>query len=391
MLEKITITPSHLNTIDLGFFAEALIFYGKVRVVASSNMLNQMVNSVGPDLLIEFINLGVLELSYLETQLGTAHNLGQNYKINDFIIISSPNHTLEKVINRLFIEKIGRQGRGRRLSRKIVPKMSITRFDNSINEDVLDYFSDKRYITQAAQIIVQQDAPNYTLPYPFEFTLNKDPRQGMHIHTNIDFRKIQALHPNKKSDLTPLLIVSRIYNTKGFLYFSAKADSEIASDSINYQIVKNKFESLAKKANLGSQEIELFQNLTLNNTHAIREAVNSGAIGFADIFKLTEKAERFKIWVKDKPTESMLIHEYYNETVKNSWVTKLPAKSTRFALFTGGGLLIDSLGGGGAATAAGIGLSVIDTFIVDKLIKGWKPNQFVDTTLKPLLDRSKKR
>ena len=164
MLEKITITPSHLNTIDLGFFAESLIFYGKVHVVGSHNMLKQIVNSVGPDLLIELINLGVLELSYLETQLGTAHITGREYKIIDFVVISSPDHTLEKVITRLFIEKIGRQGRGRRLSRKIIPKISTIRFDNAINEDVLDYFSDKRYIAQAAKLILQQDAPNYTLP-----------------------------------------------------------------------------------------------------------------------------------------------------------------------------------------------------------------------------------
>lgn len=260
MLEKITITPSHRNTIDLGFFAEALIFYGKVRIVASNNMLKQIVNTVGPDLLIELTNLGVLELTYLETLLGVAHNKGQEYKINDFVIISSPDHTLEKVITRLFIEKIGHQSRGRRLSRRIIPKMSTTRFDTAINEDVLDYFSDKRYIAQAAKLIVQQNAPNYTLPDPFKFALIKDSIKGMHILTNIDFGKIKTLHPNRESDLTPPLIVSNIYNTKGFLYFSAKADSGIASDSINYQIIKNKFESLAKKANLGSHDIELFQN-----------------------------------------------------------------------------------------------------------------------------------
>ena len=39
--------------------------------------------------------------------------------------------------------------------------------------------------------------------------------------------------------------------------------------------------------------------------------------------------------------------EYYKEVTADSWVDKLPAKTTRWSLFTGVGMAIDVLGGGG--------------------------------------------
>jgi hypothetical protein len=39
----------------------------------------------------------------------------------------------------------------------------------------------------------------------------------------------------------------------------------------------------------------------------------------------------------------------------------------------------------GAGVATGIGLSAADYFLLDRLLKGWKPNQFVEGSLRPFL------
>ena len=69
---------------------------------------------------------------------------------------------------------------------------------------------------------------------------------------------------------------------------------------------------------------------------------------------------------------------------EETWVEKLPAKRTRWSIFTGIGLGIDALGAGGLGTAASVAVSAVDAFLVDKLTKGWKPHQFVEKDLKSL-------
>lgn len=38
---------------------------------------------------------------------------------------------------------------------------------------------------------------------------------------------------------------------------------------------------------------------------------------------------------------------------------------------------------GGISTFIGLGYSVFDSILIDKLLKGWRPNQFVDHELVP--------
>jgi len=50
-------------------------------------------------------------------------------------------------------------------------------------------------------------------------------------------------------------------------------------------------------------------------------------------------------------------------------------------------MALDSLITGGIGTMIGVGLSIADTFILDKLIKGWKPNQYISEVEKFLVNK----
>ena len=131
--------------------------------------------------------------------------------------------------------------------------------------------------------------------------------------------------------------------------------------------------------------IERKINEALDDGHAIREAVNSGAVSFAAVLKLLDSADKFRNWLHQQPPDANLVRAYYQETIKDSWAEKLPAKSTRWSIFTGIGLGIDALGAGGLGTAAAVAVSAVDAFLVEKLTKGWKPHQFVERDLKSLI------
>jgi hypothetical protein len=42
-------------------------------------------------------------------------------------------------------------------------------------------------------------------------------------------------------------------------------------------------------------------------------------------------------------------------------------------------------------TAAGVAISAVDSFLVDKLVKGWKPHQFIESDLVSRFDPSQMR
>jgi hypothetical protein len=102
---------------------------------------------------------------------------------------------------------------------------------------------------------------------------------------------------------------------------------------------------------------------------------------FDDLLKLLDKAAKFKAWLKNQKPDENLCKNYLREVTASTWIEKLPAKSLRWTLFTGAGLAADSVGAGGIGTAIGVGVSAADAFLLDKIIKGWKPNHFVNEHL----------
>ncbi len=66
----------------------------------------------------------------------------------------------------------------------------------------------------------------------------------------------------------------------------------------------------------------------------------------------------------------------------------MPCKAIRWSFFTGVGLGIDSLGGGGVGTGAGILVGALDSFFWDSIVKGWKPHHFVGGVLAEFVKKS---
>jgi hypothetical protein len=125
----------------------------------------------------------------------------------------------------------------------------------------------------------------------------------------------------------------------------------------------------------------------LVESRCIREAVNSGERNFDDVLRLVNAGAKFKEWLKKGSQDAELVKEYCREVTRAEWAEKLPPKTARWAIFaaagTAAGILLSPLAG----AAVGIGLSAGDSFLVDKLIKGWEPNQFVNGPLKEFAKR----
>jgi len=79
-----------------------------------------------------------------------------------------------------------------------------------------------------------------------------------------------------------------------------------------------------------------------------------------------------------------LLDEYYKAVKAETWIDGLPSKSIRFLLAVGLAAAIEAAFPSGLGVAAGIGLEAADFLLLDKLLRGWRPNQFIEGPLQKL-------
>jgi hypothetical protein len=84
------IAPGGPHPFDLGFLAEALLFYDDARLIANINALNYLVRSCGPDTVIALLEEGFLKLTYTQTATAVqTDSTGTPHERHRPIIVSS--------------------------------------------------------------------------------------------------------------------------------------------------------------------------------------------------------------------------------------------------------------------------------------------------------------
>jgi hypothetical protein len=246
------------------------------------------------------------------------------------------------------------------------------------------------YIDFAAKFIINQK-----LPSPIDLSNNffrteKTPN-GIKVTSNFDFQILNHLYhkviPPSHSSLTPSSILINVLDLEEELYFSSLNLSEMATSEISSTLAKRKFNDIINKSEKSADKISHFQGFVLDEAKDLRGAINSDKVEIDKLMDVLIKSTKFKSWLSKLDSDRNLIKDYHLEVTKESFVDKLPAKSVRFSFFTGLGIASDALITGGLGTAVGISAGALDCFYLDKLISGWKPNQFIEQDVKGLLKK----
>jgi hypothetical protein len=374
--------------IDAGALAESLIFYGKVKVVGNTGILKGLTRCIPPFELLELLRSGRLEIYYLGDQIGvSSREIRNGTELHDLVRISSPNHTIETIAAKTFQEAAGRTSSailGAKEFESLIQEFDHSDFDQA---SIVEMLTNKARINETAKAVLQSVAPQYKEAYPINFGIEKTD-QGLEVDTDIDFAKVnQEYHklvPPEHSSISQAHIISAIQSAYEKAFFAGSLDSEIAVAETEQAVFSKTISEVIGQRNANSEQVQQFIGLILGNGRAIREAVNSGEVRFSSILKLLDNSDRFRGWIADQPADASLLTAFYDEITKDSWVDKLPPKTIRFSIFTALGYTIDVVGAGGLGTLASLGVNAVDSFLVDRLIKGWKPHQFVNKSLKPL-------
>lgn len=381
--------------IDIGALAEGLLFYGRVVIVGNTGTIKDLLARIPPFIFLSLLKDARIEFHYLTDQIGvSATPMSNGRSLHSLISFSSPDHTIEKIGPQVFRGAAGNTGQSRVASSqftKLLRPLDHSGFDQA---SVLHALSDNIATNASIEALIRTITPDFRCSDDLRFKVERE-SEGFYVDTNIDFAQLNDIYhkvvPSAHSSLSEAYFLSLLQGAYEATYFAGTLDSEVAVHPIEKVIQAKAVEAIVRRHSHSELQIEGFVELTLADGRAIREAVNSGAVSFVSVVRLLESADKFRHWLQQQPVDASLVRAYYLETIKDSWAEKLPAKSVRWGMFTGLGLAVDALGAGGIGTAAGMAISAVDSFLTDKLVKGWKPHQFIEGDLATLFDPSQTR
>ena len=377
--------------IDIGTLVECMLFYEKTTVIANRAILAQLIKYFGVERLLVLIEEGLLKIMYTESHVGVMTNTQDNVQYHDTIEFSSPQHTYQDELRKICIDVTGRCGKGRRLAQKIQDKIHVTKHDHIILESARKAILDQEYIGSAARMVIAEWVPEIESVSGISFYTDKT-AEGIRVHTNINFPALNSLYHKRvstaHSSLTPASILAHILDVEVELYFASSNLSELASSRLSARLAERKIDYILARTTKSREALSNFTGFLFKDAKAIRDAVNLGHVDLDDLLTTLKNSKRFKKWIINVRPETDLIQSYYDEVTKKTAFDRLPGKSVRWALFTGLGLTADAIATGGIGTLAGLALGALDTFYIDKLISGWKPNQFIEDDVSMLINKN---
>lgn len=374
------------NPIDIGFLAESMVFYKKVKILADHVIIKKLARDIESDVLLELLEKGYLEIEYVANGPGIASKPSSIGDVKNLVLWGLVKDVNEIVFESIF-ESTDRRGYSKRNANRITPYIKVSNFEKQLEDEINADFQKPDYLAKAIKSILSDLVPEYKLPEDVKFIQHKTDK-GLVTETNLNFADINSIYhkyvPPTHSTITDSYLLSHIASVRTEIHSATKYNSEIATDLIYSNVMRLLLNDLIDNLNSG-RKIDSFQDFVFDGGKDIRTVINSGEKSMRDLIPVLGQADKFKNWLEKIDNDRDLIKEYYKEVTARSFIDKLPSKSVRWVLFTGAGLALDTLATGRLGTLAGLALGAGDTFLLDKLIHKWKPNQFVDKELNQLV------
>jgi len=209
------------------------------------------------------------------------------------------------------------------------------------------------------------------------------------VTSNIDFDAADSAYRQHtggtERTITGAYLLSQIADTRRDLIVGSQFGSEFALAPAQALLASCKFAQVLAAGSSGLHAADAFQEEIIEDLPSIKDAVNTGAKNFVDVIRLVDNAAQFKVWLRKQSADEDIRKAYLRDVAHLGWADKMPPKSLRWLLFTGAGIALGATSDPALGTLAGTALGAADTFILDRFLKGWKPNQFIEGPLRRFL------
>lgn len=378
MFDSITIkTNSFSNPLDIGYLAECLLFYDKTNLLIDKDSLILLFRTCGVDEIKTLIERGNLSLLTKGNILGSGQN-GNDFFVDLFTVKNVDKHY--EIFYDVFFSLFEKKGKSRRNAIRFADLTHPYKYDSQVLAAIRESINDKAFIRQIINGFYKDigiDKEFIGKEWSYDFVAIDDYYFRHTTSLDIENLKAVASKSNLNFDFSPNSLLLELSESLGDIQIAINNNSEIFTTPISSKIINLKFENVFEKAHIHRETIDKFQKIALPNYKNLGLVINEGQKSFSDLIGLLDKADRFKSWKREIKSESEFIEEYSKALEKDSWFDGLPSKIGRFSIFEGIGILMDLLGTGGVGTAVATMLSAGDTFLLDKLLKKWRPNQFI--------------
>jgi hypothetical protein len=391
MFERALIRRIDGTDIDIGMIAETIFFYDKTHLLLDRGSLLGLAKALSVSDLEQLFESETVHLSYMTGNLGVVSaGLLRTHQFVEFLIgdkdkkkkkLSVPEE-IDSVLRREFkdssqataLRKLFlRHVKANRSPRDDVPKLT--------REDV----TDADYLVRSVRAILGRLVPEYSPPATLEFSIY-DTGQGYSVTTNLDYIRINELYhqrvPVQHSSITTEYLLSFLQDARADTYFAAHYSAEIVTLPVLSDLIRLKHFEFLRPRERNETQLELFKDLAIGDFPSIREVINSGERTLPEFLRLVRDAEQFRKWLHSQNPDASLLREYQAAATAKTWADKLPTKGIRFAIATGLGLAGEVVMPTGISTMAGIAIGAGDTFLLDKIVKGWRPNQFIENRMR---------
>lgn len=353
-----------------------MVFYGSVRLVIRPDELKQLARTWGSDLVIELAESGLVSFTWPANMsaIGMVED-GQGEKYFS-VLVEGQSRGPEDEIAIAFEAITGRRGRSKRLTGRLAHHLDIVRYDESTPAWIRERLGDDAFVKMAVPQIVQSYAPGLDLS-ALRFDVGQEADGHFRVDTNLDYVAATAEYRARfglvDDSVTGALILVEMMAVAEELFYSTRFEADASTNPLTASLCGGLTLHLLEQQRTSSEQLDtLLKTVAVKGAVSVRDLVNSGEKSIADVVELVNQGQRFRDWLGAREPTENLIRAYILEETKERWSDSTRLRTLRFLTVAGTGL---------ANPAAGIAASAGDTFILDRLLAGWRPSQFVNGAL----------
>jgi len=382
-------TAADPSLVDIGLLAETLFFYSKTQLLLDRSSIIALAKQVPVDVLIELFDRNAIKLSYVRDGFAVMSS-GGALSEHDFGAIQLAGRAdgrkikdhQEEIADALEMA-LGKTGDIRKMAKAIADRAILQKYKGvpqkvkAIPDLARADVEDAQFLNRAVATCLEHWIPNMRFSSPLRFRVFKTASGSYAVDTNLDYAALNVAYhkvfPPSHSSLSTAYLLAQIQSARADIFFAAYYMAEPVTGALSGAISKLKHFEFLRRRELNAQEIELFHEIVVPDVPSIRDAVNSGERTMADFLKFLDQSSKFKSMLTDTSPDLGLIRTYNNEVSKKSWVETLPGKTIRFMVASAAGFAANAF-----LPGAGLAVGATNTFFADKILKGWRPNRFIE-------------
>ncbi|MDX8128208.1 hypothetical protein QLH52_13005 [Methylomonas sp. OY6] len=378
--------------ISIGEIAEALLFYQSVHVVLDHSSLFGLIKNIGMRNVLKLLSLPDIRTTYIDEMTGTRTeqtSAGPEYSLVSFMltghqdigVFPSRKKRLEAMLEsngynksdvKFFVEKFRKCVSYKKLGDDYFIKGGL------ISAARVDLF-ENAYVAEASKVVAQHLLGQHSLSSNFFFRVIPN-GETFSVATNLDFDLISTIQQAKDKNAgqyTPAHITSELLNASMGVIFAGHYGGDFYTSETESKIIQLRQRYLLHRFQLDRSAISDFQEITLKGSPSIVEVINQKKRSFEEFLELLSSAKKFKNWLKGKSPDESLITGYLEDITAQGWLSSAPGKVLRYVVGSSVGAI---------EPISGLAISAGDSFFLDKLFSGWKPNQFIESKVRPFVD-----